>query len=89
MVWLKWESTHLHHETTADSVEGVGHDTGSSSDSLSHSPLGEEVGGLLVLEQHSLGCVVQTKVGSAVHDDTLQPAISQFTSVGGATALPV
>lgn len=65
--------THLHHEATADSVEGVGHDTSSSSDGLSHGPLGEEVGGLLVLEQHALGRVVQSEVGATVHNDALQP----------------
>lgn len=63
---------YLHHETTTDSVEGVGGNAGSSCDSLCHGPLGKEVGGLLILEEHALGCVVQTKVGSTVHDNTLQ-----------------
>ena len=62
----------LHHEATPDSVEGVGHDTGGSGHCLGHSPLGDDVGVLLVCEKDALGCVVQAEVGSAVHDDALR-----------------
>jgi hypothetical protein len=73
--YTKWGGggcIHLHHESTADGVKGVGEDSSSGSDSLSDGPLGNEVGVLLVLKEDSLGCVVQAEVGSSVHDDTLQ-----------------
>ncbi len=45
---------------------------------LRHRPLGEEVGGSLVPEQHALGGVVQAKVGAAVHNDALRGTIDQI-----------
>lgn len=47
-------SAHLHHKTPADCVEGVTADAGGSGHSLSDGPLGNDVGVLLVLEEHSL-----------------------------------
>ena len=65
-------AAHLHHEAAAHGVEGVGDDAGRGGHSLRDGPLGEEVGRLLVLEQHALGRVVQPKVGPTVHDDALR-----------------
>ena len=63
---------HLHHEAAADSIKGVGDNSSQDSNRLSHCPLGEEGSPLLILEQHALGCVVEAKVGAAVHYDALR-----------------
>ena len=82
MLCVQPQSSHLHHEATADCVEGVGHNTSQRCDGLSNAPLGKEVGSLFVLEQHALRCVIQSKVGAAVHNDTLQTA-SQAPALDG------
>mmetsp|Transcript_44586 Transcript_44586/g.88108 ORF Transcript_44586/g.88108 Transcript_44586/m.88108 type:complete len:390 (+) Transcript_44586:1066-2235(+) len=63
-------SSHHHHAST-DGVEGIRDDTGSSSHSLSDTPLEEEVCLLLISKEHSLGGIVQTEVGSSVNNNSL------------------
>lgn len=64
-------STSLHHQTTTNGVEGIRENACRGGDGLSDGPLGNEWGVLLVLEENALGCVVETEVGTAVHDDAL------------------
>lgn len=63
---LDWLSR-LHHESSSDSVEWVGDNSGGYGYNLSDHPLGEHVG---VLEEHDLGGIEETEVGGAVGDDT-------------------
>jgi len=63
-------ASRLHHHTTADGIEGVGNETGAGSHSLSDRPADNNVC-ILGIWQHTLGCVINTKVGSSVDDDSL------------------
>lgn len=60
----------LHHHTTTDGVEGIGHDTGDGGDNLSDGPADVPRGGLWVW-QHTASSVVEAEVGRTVDDDTL------------------
>jgi hypothetical protein len=63
---------HLHHETTTDGIEGVGHDSGNSCHNLSHGPLGKNTGVLgLFTEDGTSRSVVESEVCATVHDDSL------------------
>jgi len=63
-------ASRLHHHTTADGIEGVGNETGTGSHSLSDGPADNNVC-ILGIWQHTLGCVINAKVGCSVDYDAL------------------
>lgn len=74
---LTLPGAYLHHQSSSDGVEWIGQHAGSSCHCLSHSPLSDEVGILFILEQYSFGCIIQAKVRSTVHDDSLHSTCHQ------------
>ena len=79
---------YLHHESTPHSVEGVGEDPCSGCHCLRHSPLGNEVGVLLVRKDDTLGSVIQPEVCSSVHDDTLHASLIACQNTAQPTCPP-
>ena len=77
-----------HHESSSDSVEWVGNNTGSDSDDLSETPHSEEVSSLDVLEEKNLTSIEHTEVRGSVTDDTndrdTETSVeSEWTVLGG------
>mmetsp|Transcript_15144 Transcript_15144/g.43068 ORF Transcript_15144/g.43068 Transcript_15144/m.43068 type:complete len:334 (+) Transcript_15144:20-1021(+) len=80
-------TTRLHHQPTPDRIERIRQHTRGTGHSLGHGPLGHKRRILLVLEQHTLGGIVQSKVRSPVHDDTLDGHAESLVECPGSTLL--
>ena len=73
----------LHHEATANSVEGVRGDTRGGDDNLGDDELEDHVGGL----EDADGRVVEAEVGATVHDDARNRDTETLVEREGATLL--
>ena len=69
---MKDPTLYLHHESTADGIEGIRKDSGQCSHCLCHRPLGDEVGVLLISKDDSFGSIIEPEVCASVNNDTLQ-----------------